>query len=121
MGAFMSAAEKQRQIPFQPLRDYIVERALLDMSEGERSGGEGLPLWRQQVQYAVGHTLNDYYSLPPDVRLQTPIQFLLEQRWPPRPGGFSSLLHYWEVKDQVLDSLIRAACNGSDPCVMPAV
>lgn len=54
----------------------------------------GLPRWRQQVQYAVGHTLNDFYSLLPEVRRETPIQFLLERRWPPRGMLF---LHYCNI------------------------
>lgn len=67
----------------------------------------GLPRWRQQVQYAVGHTLNDYYSLQPEVRRETPVQFLLERRWPPKGTAFSSLLHYWDVKTKVADELMR--------------
>ncbi|QWU14555.1 hypothetical protein KP014_21880 [Paenibacillus sophorae] len=70
-------------------------------------GGKELPLWRQQVQYAVGHTLNDYYILTPEVRSQTPIQFLLERRWPQRSMCFPSLMHYWEVKNTIGDALVR--------------
>ncbi|MNB68378.1 hypothetical protein D3C81_145430 [compost metagenome] len=119
MGASMLAAEKQPEIRFQPLRDYIVERMLLDMTEAEKQAGAVLPKWRQQVQYAVGHTLNDFYSLTPDVRRQTPIQFILEHRWPSRSNAFSSLLHYWEVKNKVMDSLIRAVSYNRDHYVMP--
>ncbi|WP_052410254.1 hypothetical protein [Paenibacillus durus] len=86
--------------------DYIVERTLLDMAEVS-AGGKELPLWRQQVQYAVGHTLNDYYSLTPEVRRETPIQFLLERRWPLRVQLFPSLMHYWEVKNTISDALVR--------------
>ncbi|AHV97993.1 hypothetical protein [Paenibacillus sabinae] len=100
------------------LYDYVVERALLDMAEQCACGGKGLPLWRQQVQYAVGHTLNDYYSLTPEVRRQTPIQFLLERRWPPSARCFLSLSHYWEVKDTICDELIRMT-SGSERDEMP--
>ncbi|WP_209444165.1 hypothetical protein [Paenibacillus ihuae] len=72
----------------------------------------GLPRWRQQVQYAIGHTLNDFYSLQPEVRRETPIQFLLERRWPPKGNAFPSLMHYWDVKTAVGDELMRIApCN----------
>ncbi len=74
---------------------------------GNGSQATGLPRWRQQVQYAVGHTLNDFYSLQPEVRSETPIQFLLERRWPPRGDAFPSLMHYWEVKNAVSDELMR--------------
>ncbi|BCG59822.1 hypothetical protein [Paenibacillus sp. URB8-2] len=89
------------------LYDYTVERALLDMAEICGDGGKGLPLWRQQVQYAVGHTLNDYYSLAPEVRRQTPIQFILERRWPPQSRCFLSHMHYLKVKNTICDELIR--------------
>ncbi|WP_025694201.1 hypothetical protein [Paenibacillus durus] len=97
------------------LHDYVAERALLDMAEAS-GGGKELPLWRQQVQYAVGHTLNDYYSLTPEVRSQTPIQFLLERRWPPQSRSFLSLLHYWEVKNTISDALVRlvSSCHAGE-------
>lgn len=82
------------------------------LDTGSGAPATGLPLWRQQVQYAVGHTLNDFYSLEPDVRRETPIQFLLERRWPPKGKAFPSLMHYWDVKNGIADELIRiASCN----------
>ncbi|MDT3426736.1 hypothetical protein J2Z22_002270 [Paenibacillus forsythiae] len=99
-----AAANSASRLP--KFHDYIVERALLDMAE-TNGGGNGLPLWRQQVQYAVGHTLNDYYSLTPGVRAQTPVQFLLERRWPPGFRSFSSMMHYWHVKNRICDTLVR--------------
>lgn len=74
---------------------------------GSGEPATGLPRWRQQVQYAVGHTLNDFYSLPPEVRRETPVQFLLERRWPPKGNAFPSLMHYWDVKQTVGDELTR--------------
>ena len=84
---------------------------MLGASEVPAGGGAatGLPRWRQQVQYAVGHTLNDFYSLQPEVRRETPIQFLLERRWPPKGTAFPSLMHYWDVKTAVGDELMRIA------------
>lgn len=91
------------------LNDFRMEHIMLGGAAAPSGGGAatGLPLWRQQVQYAVGHTLNDFYSLQPEVRRETPIQFLLERRWPPKGNAFSSLMHYWEVKTAVGDELMR--------------
>jgi hypothetical protein len=41
------------------------------------------------------------------VRRETPIQFLLERRWPPKGEAFPSLLHYWDVKTAISDELMR--------------
>lgn len=82
------------------------------LGAGEDSAGArctGQPHWRQQVQYAVGHTLNDFYSLQPEVRRETPVQFLLQRRWPPKGTAFPSLLHYWDTKTAVADELVRIA------------
>lgn len=82
---------------------------MLGGAENNSSGAPatGLPRWRQQVQYAVGHTLNDFYGLPPEVRRETPVQFLLERRWPPKGSAFPSLMQYWDVKQAVADELVR--------------
>lgn len=76
------------------------------VTQGKGEKATGLPRWRQQVQYAVGHTLNDFYSLRPEVRRETPVQFLLERRWPPKGDAFPSLLHYWDIKTAVADELM---------------
>lgn len=91
------------------LCDYRVEHILLGgaLQPESAAAATGLPRWRQQVQYAVGHTLNDFYSLRPEVRRETPVQFLLERRWPPKGDAFPSLLHYWDVKTAVADELMR--------------
>lgn len=95
-------------LQYSRLNDFRMEHIMLGGAEVSGSGPDtGLPRWRQQVQYAVGHTLNDFYSLAPEVRRETPIQFLLERRWPPKGDAFPSLLHYWEVKTAVADELMR--------------
>ncbi|WP_157261253.1 hypothetical protein [Paenibacillus wynnii] len=96
---------------YRRLHDYRVEHILLDRTyfSGRSPSATGLPRWRQQVQYAVGHTLNDFYSLHPDVRRETPIQFLLERRWPPKGASFSSLMNYWDIKTRIADELMRIA------------
>ncbi|SDM25809.1 hypothetical protein [Paenibacillus jilunlii] len=98
-------------VQYSRLNDFRVEHLMLGGAEASGSGmpATGLPRWRQQVQYAVGHTLNDFYSLQPEVRRETPIQFLLERRWPPKGDAFPSLMHYWEIKTAVTDELMRRA------------
>lgn len=61
--------------------------------------------WRQHVQYAVGHIINDYYSSPPEERAQTSVHMLVERRWPKRQDVFLSGLHYWKVYDRVAEQL----------------
>ncbi|OMF85207.1 hypothetical protein [Paenibacillus sp. FSL R7-0273] len=99
------------EVRFTRLNDFRMEHIMLGGSESLGSGAAatGLPRWRQQVQYAIGHTLNDFYSLQPAVRRETPIQFLLERRWPPKSSAFPSLMHYWDVKTAVGDELMRLA------------
>lgn len=91
------------------LHDYQVEHMLYDCRGAScpaKSGPTALPRWRQQAQYAAGHTLNDFYSLPPEVRRQTPIQPILHRRWPPNGGAFLSPAHSREIQSSVADGLI---------------
>lgn len=64
-------------------------------------------VWRHRVQYAVSHAVNEYYTLLPEVRREVPIQYLLEKRWPRQISDFDSVDHYWQVKFQVTNELIR--------------
>ncbi|MNZ84071.1 hypothetical protein D3C78_1028160 [compost metagenome] len=61
--------------------------------------------WRQHVQYAVGHIINDYYSKSPEEREQTSVQLLVERRWPKKQDGFLNGLHYWKAYDRVAEQL----------------
>lgn len=108
-GSWMKKQVNLHTPPYKRLHDYRVEHIMLGGAENLSSGAPatGLPRWRQQVQYAVGHTLNDFYSLLPEVRRETPIQFLLERRWPPRGDAFPSLLQYWDIKTSIADELMR--------------
>ena len=96
-------------VRYSRLNDFRMEHIMLGGAELTGSGAPatGLPRWRQQVQYAVGHTLNDFYSLQPEVRRETPVQFLLERRWPAQGTAFPSLMYYWDVKQGVADELSR--------------
>lgn len=109
VGSWFNKPRDVHTPPYKRLHDYRMEHIMLGGTENLASGAPatGLPRWRQQVQYAVGHTLNDFYSLLPEVRRETPIQFLLERRWPPRGDAFPSLLQYWDIKTSVADELMR--------------
>lgn len=109
MGSWFNKPRDVHTPPYKRLHDYRMEHIMLGGTENLASGAPatGLPRWRQQVQYAVGHTLNDFYSLLPEVRRETPIQFLLERRYSPRGDAFPSLLQYWDIKTSVADELMR--------------
>lgn len=108
-GDFTGTKPDAEAVRYRRLNDYRMEHIMLGGAEVTGSGAPatGLPRWRQQVQYAVGHTLNDFYSLRPEVRRETPVQFLLERRWPLKGNAFPSLMHYWDVKQAVADELMR--------------
>jgi len=104
------STEKNSPEHYRRLYDYRVEHIMLDAETYTKSTSVSKPpQWRQQVQYAIGHTLNDFYSLQPEVRRETPIQFLLERRWPPMGSAFPSLLSYWDIKTAIADELMRMA------------
>lgn len=110
-GSWFNKPRDVHTTQYKRLHDYRIEHIMLGGAVNLSKGGPatGLSRWRQQVQYAVGHTLNDFYSLQPEVRNETPIQFLLERRWPPRGDAFPSLLQYWDIKTSIADELMRIA------------
>lgn len=61
--------------------------------------------WQQSIQYAVGHTINDYFTLSPAFRLHTSIQILLNRRWPRDQSSFPDPTVYWQVYHQVVEHL----------------
>ncbi|MCM3703109.1 hypothetical protein [Paenibacillus macerans] len=63
--------------------------------------------WQHRVQYAVSYAINDYFTLDPAVRLHTPIQVLLNRRWPRNRDDFPDPLHYWKVYNDIVGQLIR--------------
>lgn len=60
------------------------------------------------MQYAVGHTINDYLELTPEVRAHTPIQYLLNRRWPRSQDLFNDPLHYWETYHRMTEQLVHS-------------
>ncbi|GGA28185.1 hypothetical protein [Paenibacillus physcomitrellae] len=94
------------------IKDYELEAWLRSTPLSESSQPDPLSFnykltWHQRVQYAAGHALNDYFSLQPHQRLSTPIQSMLNRRWPRSKEGFNSSLHYWEIYNCVVASLTR--------------
>ncbi|WP_338539980.1 hypothetical protein [Paenibacillus tundrae] len=71
-------------------------------------------LWRHRVQYAVSHAVNAFYSMDPEVRKEVPVQYMLEKWWPKKTTGFESVLHYWEVKNKIIDELSRIIRTNED-------
>lgn len=72
---------------------------------GGQSGGGPPITWQQRVQYAVGHAINDYFTHLPAVRLHTPIQVLLNRRWPRNQSDFPDALFYWQVYNRTVSEL----------------
>lgn len=69
------------------------------------SSGGPLISWQQRVQYAVGHAINDYFTLIPAVRMHTPIQVLLNRRWPRNQSDFPDAMFYWQVYNRMVSEL----------------
>ncbi|MNJ27050.1 hypothetical protein D3C77_215460 [compost metagenome] len=63
--------------------------------------------WRQRVQYAVGHAINEYYGMMPEARSRMPIHVLLERRWPKRVEDFLGETHYRHVYLTMIEQLER--------------
>ncbi|OWA37195.1 hypothetical protein B9G55_03765 [Saccharibacillus sp. O16] len=55
--------------------------------------------WTQRVQYAVGHAVNRYYSVAPELRKHANAGELVDYRWPRRIAYFDSEASYWQLKD----------------------
>lgn len=87
------------------LFDYELEEWLRTYS----AAGPSLPskklTWRQRVQYAVGHAINEYYGMIPDARNRMPVHVLLERRWPKRAEDFLGETHYRHVYLAVIEQL----------------
>ncbi|ASR47187.1 hypothetical protein B4V02_11055 [Paenibacillus kribbensis] len=70
--------------------------------------------WRQRVQYAVGHALNEYFGMEVEVRREVPVQYVLEKWWPKQANGFESLFHYWDIKNKVSGELSKICALNKD-------
>lgn len=88
--------------------DYVLEEWLRSQADpGSRDGTQLKITWQHRVQYAVGHAIHDYFTLDPAVRIHTPIQVLLNRRWPRSKAEFKDSLHYWQVYNLIAAQLTR--------------
>ncbi|MDO7904980.1 hypothetical protein Q5741_00965 [Paenibacillus sp. JX-17] len=99
-----------RDVPV--LFDYQLE-AFLKRTDGDclKKETRSSCLWRHRAQYAVSHTLNEFFAMEPLIRQEIPIAYLLEKWWPPGLEGFDSLQQYWELKQTFGDQLSRIAVD----------
>ncbi|PNQ80551.1 hypothetical protein [Paenibacillus sp. F4] len=102
---------------FPLLHDYQLEEMWrtpqpIRQSQGKR-GREGWN-WRQRVQYAIGHALNEYFGMEVEVRREVPVQYVLEKWWPKQSNSFESLFHYWDVKNKVSGELSKICALNND-------
>ncbi|WP_458122057.1 hypothetical protein [Paenibacillus sp. Z6-24] len=83
-------------------KTYTIETHTVGSS---RRTAQQKPGWKQRVQYAVGHAVNRYYSLDPELREVANIGQLLDYRWPRQLQSFESERHYWDIKDLMIRRL----------------
>lgn len=62
--------------------------------------------WRQMVQYAVNHVINDIYSLPVEARSQAKIFECIHTRWKINMRLFGSKAHYNQILATVTTALL---------------
>nr|WP_261771549.1 hypothetical protein [Paenibacillus xylanexedens] len=116
--AYTAKAQGSDGLPERLLEDYKLEEMLRSPHRFIRPepSAEQRPVlqWRHRVQYAVSHAINHFYSVDPDVRKEIPIQYVLEKWWPRKTDGFDSVLHYWDVKQKMIDELSLAIAANDD-------
>ncbi|CAM4327631.1 hypothetical protein [Saccharibacillus endophyticus] len=84
------------------LQDHRLERWLSSARQSDTTRkSDGGYHWTQRVQYAVGHAVNRYYSVEPELRRHADTGELVDYRWPRRISYFDSEKSYWELKDRV--------------------
>lgn len=87
------------------LEEWLRSLTLASIEAGGQTESVPRTTWQQRVQYAVGHAINDYFTLIPAVRLHTPIQVLLNRRWPRNQSDFPDSLSYWQVYNRMVSEL----------------
>ncbi|WP_334077775.1 hypothetical protein [Paenibacillus sanfengchensis] len=88
--------------------DYVLDEWIRSQTDwGSRDAAQPKITWQHRVQYAVGHAVNDYFTMDPAVRVHTPIQVLLNRRWPRSRADFKDPLHYWRVYNRIVAQLTR--------------
>ncbi|MDP1508610.1 hypothetical protein L8C07_04870 [Paenibacillus sp. CMAA1739] len=102
---------------FPLLHDYQLEemwRTPQPIRPSQRKRGREGWNWRQRVQYAIGHALNEYFGMEVEVRREVPVQYVLEKWWPKQSNSFDSLFHYWDVKSKVSGELSKVCALNND-------
>ncbi|MGG4219941.1 hypothetical protein ABEW32_17150 [Paenibacillus jamilae] len=102
---------------FPLLHDYQLEemwRTPQPIRQSHRKRGREGWNWRQRVQYAIGHALNEYFGMEVEIRREVPVQYVLEKWWPKQSNGFESLFHYWDVKNKVSGELSKICALNND-------
>ncbi|MFT9370178.1 hypothetical protein [Paenibacillus polymyxa] len=102
---------------FPLLHDYQLEemwRTPQPIRQSQRKRGRERWNWRQRVQYAIGHALNEYFGMEVEVRREVPVQYVLEKWWPKQSNSFESLFHYWDVKNKVSGELSKICALNND-------
>lgn len=108
---------------FPLLHDYQLEemwRTPQPIRQSQRKRGREGWNWRQRVQYAIGHALNEYFGMEVEVRREVPVQYVLEKWWPKQSDSFESLFHYWDVKNKVSGELSKI-CGLNNDLLVPVM
>jgi hypothetical protein len=93
------------------IEDYKLEELLREPEAYLKRCGRGMTRrdlnWRHLAQHAVGHTLNDYFSQPPEARAGAAVEPLFAARWRGTSGKFAALEREPAVYQTVLAGLVR--------------
>lgn len=101
------------------IEDYKLEELLrcperfAKMKSGSKR--EGDVNWRQMVQFAASHCVNDFYRLSEAARTPEAIEASVEHWWTNRNYKFHSDEHYLQMKQQIKVQLRAFLLDGSCP------
>lgn len=91
------------------LEDYKLEELLRNperfakiQSGSKRDSGVN---WRQMVQFAAMHSVNDFYKLPAEARTRAAVEAAVERWWTNRNYKFHSNEHFLQMKHAVISNL----------------
>lgn len=100
------------------LEDYKLEELLRSperfakiQSGSKRDSGVN---WRQMVQFAAMHSVNDFYKLPAEARTRVTVEAAVERWWTNRNYKFHSNEHFLQMKQAVISNL--GAFLVDEPC-----
>ncbi|CAM4093872.1 hypothetical protein PAAL109150_09465 [Paenibacillus alkaliterrae] len=69
--------------------------------------------WRQMVQFAASHSVNDFYMLPLEARTEAAIEAAVERWWTNRHYKFHSDEHFLQMKQTVKENLTLFLLGGA--------